>query len=91
MLRTIRTLHAGFLAAGFALIVASWTSIRADPMEDARTLVRVLASVAGVSGREGPVRAAISFPAVRALSARPECALGEYCRLRSPVGESIAR
>ncbi len=43
----------------FALSLPVWSSARADRIEDARNLVRTLASVGGVAGHEGQVRAAI--------------------------------
>src|SRR2546426_5520314 len=49
--------------SAFVFVLASslsvWTWSGADQVEEARTLVRALASVGGVAGREGPVRAAI--------------------------------
>src|SRR2546421_11643037 len=42
-----------------ALAFPAWTTVRADRIDDARDLVRALASVGGVAGHEGPVRAAI--------------------------------
>ncbi len=42
-----------------ALSLTGWSSALADRIEDARDLVRALASVGGVAGNEGQVRAAI--------------------------------
>ena len=42
-----------------ALSLAGWSSALADRIEEARDLVRALASVGGVAGHEGQVRAAI--------------------------------
>ena len=42
-----------------AASVSVWTPARADQVEEARALVRSLASVGGVAGHEGTVRAAI--------------------------------
>ena len=42
-----------------ALSLAGWSSALADRIEEARDLVRTLASVGGVAGHEGQVRAAI--------------------------------
>src|SRR6267143_20260 len=47
------------LTLALAVSVSVWATPRADQGEDARSLVRALASVGGVAGREGQVRAAI--------------------------------
>ena len=48
-----------FVFIVLATSLSVWTRSGADQLEEARTLVRALASVGGVAGREGPVRAAI--------------------------------
>jgi len=48
-----------FVFIVLATSLSVWTRSGADQLEEARALVRALASVGGVAGREGPVRAAI--------------------------------
>jgi len=54
-------LKARFRPAFLALVLAlpAWSAARADRIDEARDLVRTLASVGGVAGHEGQVRSAI--------------------------------
>src|SRR5438093_5625116 len=57
--RPERRRPSAFVFVVLATSLSVWTRSGADQLEEARTLVRALASVGGVAGREGAVRAAI--------------------------------